>query len=53
MLVVKNWPVSAGGIRNVGLIQELGRSPEGGQGNFTSVLNLVNITSYVICVLPV
>ena len=53
MLVVKNWPASAGDIRNVGLIQELGGSPEGGQGNFSSVLNLINITSYIICVLPV
>ena len=32
-LVVKNHPASAGDIRDVGLIFELGRSPGGGYGN--------------------
>jgi len=32
-LVVKNPPASAGDIRDVGSILELGRSPEGGHGN--------------------
>ena len=29
-LVVKNWPASAGDIRDVGSIPQLGRSPGGG-----------------------
>ena len=32
-LVVKNLPASAGNMRDVGLIPELGRSPGGGHGN--------------------
>ena len=32
-LVVKNPPANAGAIRDVGLISELGRAPEGGHGN--------------------
>ena len=32
-LVVKNLLVSAGDMRDVGLIPELGRSPGGGHGN--------------------
>ena len=31
--MVKNPPANVGGIRNVGLIAGLGRSPGGGQGN--------------------
>ena len=31
-LVVKNSPASAGGIKDVGLITRLGRSPGGGHG---------------------
>ena len=31
--MVKNLPASAGDIRDVGLILELGRSPGGGHGN--------------------
>ena len=33
MLVVKNPPVNAGDIRDVGSIPGLGRSPGGGNGN--------------------
>ena len=33
MLVVKNLPANAGGIRDAGLIPELERSPGGGHGN--------------------
>ena len=33
MLVVKNPPVNAGDIRDMGSIPELGRSPGGGHGN--------------------
>ena len=33
LLVAKNWPANAGGIRDVALIFGLGRSPEGGHGN--------------------
>ena len=32
-LVVKNPPANAGGVRDVGLVPELGRSPGGGHGN--------------------
>ena len=32
-LVVKNWPVSAGDLRDAGLISGSGRSPGGGHGN--------------------
>ena len=32
-LVVKNPPVNAGDVRDVGLIPGSGRSPEGGHGN--------------------
>ena len=32
-LVVKNLPASAGNMRDVGLIPELGRSPGGGHGS--------------------
>ena len=31
--MVKNPPANAGGLRDVGLIPGLGRSPEGGHGN--------------------
>ena len=31
--MVKNPPTSAGGVRNVGLVTGLGRSPGGGSGN--------------------
>ena len=37
-LVVKNPPVNAGDIRDVGSIPESGRSPGGGHGNHSSVL---------------
>ena len=37
-LVVKNPPASAGDVRDVGSIPGLGRSPEGGHGNHSSVL---------------
>ena len=33
MLVVKKLPASAGDIRDVGSIPELGKSPEDGHGN--------------------
>ena len=33
MLVVKKPPANAGGIRDLGLIPEWGRSPGGGHGN--------------------
>ena len=33
VLVVKTPPANAGGIRDVGLISGLGRSPGGGRGN--------------------
>ena len=33
VLVVKNPPANAGGIRDIGLIPGLGRSPGGGRGN--------------------
>ena len=33
VLVVKTPPANAGGIRDVGLIPEMGRSPGGGHGN--------------------
>ena len=33
VLVVKNPPANAGGIRDIGLIPGLGRSPGGGHGN--------------------
>ena len=33
MLLVKKLPANAGGIRDVGLIPESGRSPGGGNGN--------------------
>ena len=33
MLVVKNLPVNAGNIKDVGSIPESGRSPEGGHSN--------------------
>ena len=33
VLVVKNPPVKAGDVRDVGLIPETGRSPGGGPGN--------------------
>ena len=33
MLVVKNLPANAGGIKDVGLIPGLGRSPGEGNGN--------------------
>ena len=33
MLVVKNLPVNAGDLRDLGLIPQLGRSPGGGYGN--------------------
>ena len=32
-LVIKNLPANAGGIRDIGLILGLGRSPGGGHGN--------------------
>ena len=32
-LVVKNSPANAGGVRDVGLVPGLGRSPGGGHGN--------------------
>ena len=33
VLVVKDLPASAGDLRDIGSIPELGRSPEEGQGN--------------------
>ena len=33
LLVVKNPPVNAGDVRDVGSMPELGRSPGGGHGN--------------------
>ena len=32
-LMVKNLPINAGDLRDVGLVPGLGRSPEGGYGN--------------------
>ena len=32
-LMVKNLPINAGDLRDVGLVPGLGRSPEGGHGN--------------------
>ena len=37
-LVVKNPPANAGDIRDAGLIPGLGGSPEGGNGNHSSIL---------------
>ena len=37
-LVVKNPPVKAGDVRDVGLIPGSGRSPGGGHGNNSSIL---------------
>ena len=31
--MVKNLPINAGNVRDVGLVPGLGRSPEGGHGN--------------------
>ena len=33
VLVIKNLPANAGDIRDTGSVPELGRSPEGGNGN--------------------
>ena len=40
--IVKNPPVNAGDIRDVGLIPELGRSPRGGRGNLLQYFCLEN-----------
>ena len=37
-LVVKNLPANAGDTRDMGLIAWLGRSPGGGNGNYSSIL---------------
>ena len=38
VVVVKNPPASAGDLRDVGYVPELGRSPGGGQATHASVL---------------
>ena len=42
-LMVKNSPVKAGDIRDVGLIPGLGRSPGGGHGNLLQYSRLENL----------
>ena len=43
-LSVKNLPASEGGVRDMGLIPELGRSPGGGNGNLLQYSWLENPT---------
>ena len=40
--MVKNPPANAGGVRDVGLVPELGRSPGGGHGNPLQYSSLEN-----------
>ena len=42
MLVVKNPPANARGVRDTGLIPQLGRSPGGGRGNALQYFCLEN-----------
>ena len=46
-LVVKNLPVSAGDVRNLGLIPGSGRSPGGGHGNPLQYSCLENVLDSV------
>ena len=48
-LVVKNLPVNAGDIRDVGLIPGLGSSPGGGHGNRLQYSCLENPTDRGAC----
>ena len=38
VLVIKNLPVNAGGIRDAGSISRSGRSPGGGMATYSSIL---------------
>ena len=48
VLVVKDLPASSGDLRDIGLIPELGRSPEEGKGYPVQISGLENSMDYIV-----